>query len=358
MARRGGVGGGKSFGGGGRSFGGGGNRGFGGRSGGGFSSGRSGGGFTPGRSGGGFSSGRTPGSSGRPPVHRPRVYPPVYRPMRPPIFMPWRRRTMYGGGPGTPSGCGCLAPFILALVFLLVITIIFSFSAGGGDRSVTRSTIVREPLPKGSVIETDYFTDELNWIQNETTLLAGMRNFYQKTGVQPYLYITDEINGTHQPTDADVEAFGNALYDELFADEAHLLLIFFEHEGRYATWYVSGVQARTVLDSEAMDILLDYVDKYYYYDNLSDEEFFSKAFNDAGENIMQVHRSPWIPVFIVLGVIVILIIAFAWWQKNKKQKNLEAEQTERILNQKFETIGSTEAEDLAKKYSVESEEKE
>ncbi len=52
---------------------------------------------------------------------------------------------------------------------------------------------------------------------------------------------------------------------------------------------------------------------------------FSKSFDEAGERIMSVTRSPWIAVWIVLGVLAIVVVAFLWWRSRKKQRNLEDE---------------------------------
>ncbi len=277
-----------------------------------------------------------------------------------PVFSPSRRHSTGGGGVST-SGCGCITvPVIIILIFALIFgaIVIASLSSGSDSGSITKSTVRREPLPKGSVVETDYYTDNLGWIDNPTKLTPGMKNFYKQTGVQPHLYLTDTIVGSNDPGQVDVEAFAMGLYEQLFTDEAHLLLIFFEYNpGEYHTWYVTGTQAKSVIDLEAANILLDYVDRYYYYD-LSDEEFFSKAFNDAGKRIMKVTTSPWIPVLIIIGIGGILLIVFLWWKKAKDQKNREAEQTERMLNTPLDTFGDSEAEDLANKYQDDPEPKE
>lgn len=244
-------------------------------------------------------------------------------------------------------------PLFLVGIIVIAVLLVASLSAqpaGTGGGQVTRSTMKREALPQGSVVETGYYTDELDWIGNPTKLSAGMKNFYQRTGVQPYLYITDTIAGSHEPASADAEAFAYAKYDELFKDEAHLLLIFFEYEpNMYHTWYLCGKQAKSVMDAEAMDILLDYVDLYYYQD-LTDEEFFSKAFDDASKRIMEVTSSPWIPVLIAAGVLVMIIVLYVWWGKAKAQKNTEDERTKEILNTPLESFGGGEIDDLAKKY--------
>ena len=99
---------------------------------------------------------------------------------------------------------------------------------------------------------------------------------------------------------------------------------------------MAGTQAKTVIDREAADILLDYIDRNYYDSSLTDEEFFSNSFRDAANRIMTVTRSPWISaittIAIVFGVVILAILLFVWWRHAKKQKNLEAKQTADMLD--------------------------
>ena len=270
----------------------------------------------------------------------------------------WRSsRRGRGSGPVGCFGCGtgCLTTLILIFVLCIVLAVLFSVTNTdinmGSD--VTRSTVKREPLPRGSVVETEYYTDELDWIENRTELTTGMRNFYDRTGVQPHLYITDIIDGSLSPDETQVEAFAYDKYNALFKDEAHLLLIFFDHRNEYDsynTWYLCGSQAKAVLDNEAMDILLDYIDRYYYDQNLSIEEFFSKAFDDASKRMMEVTTSPWVKVWIVIGLAALMGILFLWWRRAKQQKNLEAEQTKTILETPLESFGDSDINRRAEKY--------
>jgi uncharacterized membrane protein len=338
--------GGGSRGGGGGSF-----RGGGGRSGGSFGSGRSFGGSS-GRSFGGSSGSSRGGSSfgGFGGSFRPR---PVIRP-RPVMY---RRRPVGGGGGGGGGGCstsGCLSIIFVIAFFVFIGMMLLgggsSYDSASSSGSITASSIAREPLPKGSVNETDYYTDELGWIGNQTKLIEGMRYFYQETGVQPYLYLTDTINGTHYPTSAELEDFAGTLYDELFTDEAHLLLVFFEYDNGYMNWYITGNQAKTVVDMEGGDILLDYIDRYYYDTSLSEEEFFSKSFVDAADRMMEVTTSPWVTVGIIGTVALLALILFLWWRAAVKRKREKERETQEILNTPIEKFGETEAEKLAKKY--------
>ncbi|WP_205076473.1 hypothetical protein [Trichococcus alkaliphilus] len=300
--------------------------------------------------GGGFNIPRSSGSSG-----------PIFR-SGPIIRGPSSGGPNYSGGsprgaPGCGLGCGMIA--LVVIILVVVFGLIFSFNTGsslsgsGGNNEITLSTVEREPLPDGSVTETDYYTDTIGWIGNRSELTSGLKHFYEKTGVQPYLYLTDDINGSTNPSMEDLENFANEKYNELFADEAHLLLVFFEYQpSMYMDYYVVGTQAATVIDTEAGDVLLDYIDSYYYDDNKTDEEFFSDAFRDSADRIMKVTRSPWIAVLIVFGVTILLALLFLWWRHAKKQKNLEAQQTEDILKTPLDTFGNTEAEELTKKYDT------
>lgn len=327
---------GRGGGGGGRSSGGGGSRGSGGRIGG--SSHR-----------GGFGSRPDLGPSFRPSFRpyysRPSFYP---RPW-------WSHRTVVVDNRPRTVGDQIVSVIVALVVCIVLAGMLFRmFAPGlGMSSSITPSTIEREPLPAGSVIETEYFTDNLGWIDSGSKLESGMKHFYKETGVQPYLYITDSIDGSTTATSSNMEAYANKLYDELFDDEAHVLVLFHEYNssGKYSTWYVAGKQAKTVVDSEGADILLDYID-YYYYSDYTEDEMFSKAFSDAADRMMTVTKSPWPKVIIAVVVLAGVVIAFMWWRAAQKRKAEEAAETERILNSDISDLGGSDSslDDLADKY--------
>ncbi|WP_202623332.1 TPM domain-containing protein [Alkalibacterium sp. MB6] len=352
MGRGGGRGGGGFGGGGSRGGGFGGGRGGGGRSGGSFGGGRGGGSFGGGNRGGGSFGGG--GGYNR----RPRVYGGFGGGLFGPRYGR-RRGGFYPGGGGGCGGLGCGGIFTI-LIFFFILSSLFSgvgglfgggTGGGGGSGSITASTVEREPLPSGAVNETAYYTDELGWIQNDTQMTEGLRYFYNETGVQPHVHITGDINGSTNPSMEDVSAYANNLYDELFTDEAHLLLVFFEpRPNDYITYYVTGSQARSVIDSEAGDILMDYLDRNYTNQNISDEEYFSQSFRDAADRIMEVTTSPWIPVLIIFGIVIALYLLYRWWKSKQESKEREAKRTEEMLSRPIDTFGSSEADELSKKY--------
>ncbi len=235
------------------------------------------------------------------------------------------------GGPsaGGKGILGCLPALLLIFVVLLLLFGIgayFLLGPGGTEdeeTDITRSTIEREPLPLELTVPTDYYSDELGWITDEETLLVGMESFFNATGVQPFLYLADGINGNYTPTESEAYLFSEALYGSLFSDQAHLLLIFMEDNGKHSCWYLVGAQAQSVIDDEAMQILLDYIERYYAYSELSDEEFFSRAFAEAGERIMHYEKPASFPTLLfVLLIIALLILIFVllWRSTNRRQR--------------------------------------
>ncbi len=270
----------------------------------------------------------------------------------------------FGGGRWRQSGCGTsiLSIIVVTIFFITLLSFIRAMGGSGnstshsGGGSITASTVHREKLDGQYVDTTDYYEDHAGWIGSASKLEKGMKSFFHETGVQPYLYITETVNGNPYPSDAEMEEFAGGLYDELFTDEGHLLVVFQEYnsDGNYFCWCVAGKQAKTVFDNEARDIFCDYIDRYYYSD-LSEEEFFSQAFEKTGERMMTVTRSPLATMSIVIGVVLLVVILFLWWKKIKEQKNKEAEHAQTILNTPIEEIGEDDPElkDLEDKYKDE-----
>ena len=253
---------------------------------------------------------------------------------------------------GYRSGNHTLALSMFWLFVIIVVAVLISIPK---PTKITASTVNREPLPAGSVQETEYYTDTLFWMGDDSALLNGMKDYYKQTGIQPYLYITDEVDGSRDPSAQQMEEFSNALYDELFEDEAHLLLVFQDADGHYTDWVITGSQAKQVADNEAVDILLDYVDRYYYDTSLSESELFGKAFSDAADRMMSKTVSPMVYVAGACVVIVVIVAGVYVFRKKQEQKKREDEQMERILNmdlQAGETGPSPEVQDLEAKYKT------
>lgn len=260
-------------------------------------------------------------------------------------FGPRRRYNRGGGGCGGCAGGGCFSSILSIMLLLVLFNFVWGMIPGNNSNTavetiqVSSSTIERKPIEQGLVNETDYYEDHLNWIKNPNELKKGLAYFYDKTNIQPFVYITDNIEGETNPDPTEIDAFANKLYDELFTDEAHLLLVHFENYDFYRYEYsdhtVYGSQAKVLMDDEAEEILFDYLNYHYRRDpnTVSEEQVFSEAFRDTADRIMTVTRSPWIPALTIVGVAVILIVLFNWWRSLLSKQN-DAKETTQTENTK------------------------
>lgn len=255
----------------------------------------------------------------------------------------------HGGPSGSGRGCGCIVMAGIVVFLLAVVLVLFSggsCSSGGG---IDASTHERQALPASAVVETGYFTDEDGgWVSNASQLESGLRAFYRDTGAQPYVYILQ--NGAETSVQALSERAAQ-LYDELFSDEGHFLLVFCDDgNGSYNCGYAAGAQAQTVMDDEAVGILADCLARYYADYSLSEEQIFSKAFEDTGARIMTVAQSPVVPVVACLAVVAVAALAFAAFRTHQKRKERESQHVEQVLSTPLEKFGDQNVEDLARKY--------
>ena len=195
----------------------------------------------------------------------------------------YHRSTVYVGG-GRPT----LATYLITAIVLIVIAAfvaipsMFPYGFSGGSGDITRSTIEREKLDGQYVTLSSAWYDDsaMGWISSPAVLEDGLMDFYNATGVQPYLVITDQINGDYSPTGDEVWEYANQVYDQMFSDEGHLVFVFQCQDGGtdYMMAACTGAQAKVVLDdAEALEILYDYVD-YYFWSDYDEDEMFARAF--------------------------------------------------------------------------------
>lgn len=224
---------------------------------------------------------------------------------------------------------------------------------GFGGTSTTRQ---REKLDSGVVDMTDWYTDELGWIEYESDLIKGMESFYEDTGIQPHLYLVD-WNG--EVSSAQASEFMQKAYDDLFTDEGHLLICYFSCRDDNIDFVdgepfmLCGEATKSIMDDEAEKIFWDEEYKNYENNNLYFEEYWGETFRDAGNRIMAA-PIPWTTVAIVIAVIVGVVIIVIVIKKivNAKiaQKNKEQEDLERMLDKPLETFGDDAVDDLMDKY--------
>ena len=201
-----------------------------------------------------------------------------------------------------------------------------------------------------------WYEDELGWINDEDELIAGLRYFYQETGVQPYVLICDELGGySWDIDDAYAEEWMAMLYDQFFADEGHLIYVFMEYApSEFISYIYAGSAADTVIDDEGRSIIFDNTAEYYYDDSLSDEGFFSKVFEESADDIMGTGSRNAFYVWTALTVMSALGGGLYYlYQRRRQREQEEAERLKRILEAPLED--SPEEKELREKYILKDE---
>ena len=245
---------------------------------------------------------------------------------------------------------------VISLIIFVVVLIAafggFPSSNSSSTKSVPKSTQNRERLESGVGYDNNCIVDNIGWFDNVTKTEKSIKQFYDKTGVQPYI-VLNAYDSTLL-TDTAKEEYAKKWYDEHIKNESTFLYMYFaepdtDNDVGYMA-YVNGKQVPSVMDSEAIEIFWAYVDKYWYSDMSTDDMFttiFTKTADrimtksttaaDVGNNAIKV-----IGVIIVFaGIIVVMVL-------RRKHKAEEAKETEKILNTPLN--GDSEADDLLKKY--------
>ncbi len=308
--------------------------------------GRPGGGSRPsgGFSGGGFS--RGPGGFGGGPRYGgphmgpgPGMPPPPHR----------HHRHYYGGG------CGFGMLFWIFMIFIIISAVasgINSMTYSGSSVNYSNiSTIERNKLDSGNAFINDCVIDELGWVDNVSKTEAQLEDFWEDTGVQPYVIL--KKYDASLSTDAEKEEWAIDYYEANFDRQDIFLYVYYADEdtdnveGYNA--YAMGAQVGSVMDSEAVEIFWNNLDKYWY-SNASMDEVIYKTFQDTGNTIMKVSTTSrdifkWILIIIAI-VMIGIYVTRTLKLKNQRAKEKAAED-DKILNTPINDLAG---DDLTNKY--------
>lgn len=237
------------------------------------------------------------------------------------------RRNVYTS---SSSGLGTLIACLI--VFAVVI---FSFFMIASDDSDVTSTINREKIENPIPYDNNCIKDELGYVENTSKLSKNLKNFYNKTGIQPYIYLKsyDET----LTSDSQKDNYAQNWYEQNIDNEDTFLFVYYEdqdpNEIGYMA-YVNGKQVTSVMDSEAVNIFWNYIDRYWTDDSLSTVEVFTKAFNSTANTIMEksTTSNDIIKIIcIIVGIIIVIGgIIYILRMKFKRDKE-KAKETVEIL---------------------------
>lgn len=237
------------------------------------------------------------------------------------------RRNVYTS---SSSGLGTLIACLIAFA-----VVIFSFFMIASDDSDVTSTINREKIENPIPYDNNCIKDELGYVENTSKLSKNLKNFYNKTGIQPYIYLKsyDET----LTSDSQKDNYAQNWYEQNIDNEDTFLFVYYEdqdpNEIGYMA-YVNGKQVTSVMDSEAVNIFWNYIDRYWTDDSLSTVEVFTKTFNSTANTIMEksTTSNDIIKIIcIIVGIIIVIGgIIYILRMKFKRDKE-KAKETVEIL---------------------------
>ena len=264
---------------------------------------------------------------------------------------PPRRRYYYSGGRRyytRSSGGGCATLLAYLIVFGIIMIALFSSSVGSSGVS-SNVKLNREKF-RGHVDSSQgYYEDTCveKFIDrsNEQTLISGFKEFYNATGVFPFLYVIE--NTPDKSEYRGYDTYQDYVYEQLFDSEGNFLIVYIAEEDDY--YFAAGFDTGEIIDEISLDVICDKVNGYWYTGDLA--KAFGNGLEDASKNIMAKSNGRVIGVVVVIAIAVIVLVAMLinWWKKKKAQDNKEQEDLEKILNTPLDTFGS-DINDLAQKY--------
>lgn len=311
---------------------------------------------------GGSSIGRTPSfSAPRPPRHTPP--PPSHHHYAPPPprhhhhhhHVPRRHysttRTVYVGNSSSSSSTSLVAFFMVLVVLICVFRIgaLMLYAIGSGESS----TIQRYKLETSYGYDNNCIVDELGWFDNSSKTASRLKDFYNETGVQPYIVLLDY--DASLKNDSEKEAYAETYFETEGLNENGFLFIYFAEQNTDddvgLMCYVNGLQTSSVMDTEAVDIFWNYVDRYWYTD-MSTDDMFVNIFDDTADVIMHVSTTGKDVAFALVILITVTVggsVLIKVIKLRNKRKAEEAAETAKILSTPLEKI--SDEDDLTKKYS-------
>lgn len=244
----------------------------------------------------------------------------------------------------------------IAFAVIFCVVILAAIGMGGGNSSVPQSTVQRERLESTGGFDSDCIIDELGWISNKSQVVKSMKYFWEKTGVQPVVYLKayDPSLGIFDMSMPVQDEFlagtssSEGWLDEWFEgeglSETSYAFIYFDgpesgelYDNHYQFYTVPGRQVGSVMDSEAEDIFYSYLENYWHMDpaDITEDEMFINTWTKTADRIMEKTTASLdvAKYAVVFGIIV--FVAFAAFKAVKVRRDNERErneETERILN--------------------------
>ena len=256
-------------------------------------------------------------------------------------------RSSYGGYHRSSSG-GSLNFSAFVMVACILLLIAFGMYLNTKHAAKPVSTIARTKLENVPIYDFNVVTDEIDYVEEEFTVGAGLKAFYEKTGIQPYVYF--KAYDSSLITDEEKDVWAEEYFDSKGFNENVFSFVYFEESNPDDVGYMSvvlGYDTITVFDSEALDIFWNYWDNEWYGSGTT-EDVVINAFTRTGNAIMKVSETQktanshavivlagMVSTIVMSFVIVILVRSKA---KKAEQEIRKAEANAKILSAPLERM--------------------
>lgn len=197
-----------------------------------------------------------------------------------------RRHFYYKGTPIKRNIWNTIIPSALFSIFALALCVCMVFA------------VIPHKLKEGKCLYSgEYISDANNLFSNdeETAIKKSMEAFYEKTGVEPYLYAFEAValpvEYGNKITESVLEQYAYDLYLNTFYDEGHFMILYTESwaSGNLDFWMwidCTGTDALDIVDDDAFNDFQYSMQKYLRNDNYTNGMAIAKSFDDATETIM------------------------------------------------------------------------
>lgn len=234
----------------------------------------------------------------------------------------------------------------IAVVLILAVCAVL-FGVFGSKESSSR-----EKLTGVSAYDADCIVDEEYWFDSPSGTGNELKEFYDETGIQPEIVIKSAGADTIGLTDSEKESYAQEYFDqEGFEENTFLYMYFCEEDPDTVGFmcYVNGKQVDSIMDSEAIEVFWNNLDKYWYQD-MSTDDVFARTFQETAEQIMKKQRTGAdiaVMLLIVTAVLAVIFGVLHYMRLKSYNERKRAAETERILNADIHEM----ADDLADKYN-------
>lgn len=192
------------------------------------------------------------------------------------------------------------------LVSILVVGIITAILVYiGVSEGITRSTVKREKLKNKSEFNMNCVATDTGYLEDVHHTAQTLQPFFEETGVQPNVLVVGV-------SDKKVGSIASSYFKERKLGTNDMLVVYERLESKKGVCYIeTGSNASKVIDEQAKDIYMDYLESYV--SKLpSLDACITKAFYDTSEKIMGKPDVPAYvyPLVVICADLVVLVVYF------------------------------------------------